>query len=478
LSGGDAVPGARQTLPMAEKTAGDKLEVIRFGQGSEASLPELIELTPAFEAASFSEIETRLVATPERTEAWRQAGLWSLAVLKNLLGETWPGETWRVTKDRLAKPWLPGELCAAHYHTRHYARLVELALRLTELNPLPGMAGVRTALRTDRTPQRWEHTLLQLEMGALARTGGAEVTFEGARLANRSKPVWPADVEVAVEGRRVAIEAFAVLPSDAWLASVERSDQIQARIRSIEQRYQVACSISFGGETLGEPGALQRFVDEIEYGAAIVAAGATSHAAHEGTATALVGRDIDSGFSGPPILNENAWDRIAARLTAKQQQVGTSDVPVWLRVDLLEGLWQFTTWSRAPLARKLELIAPQFEGALGRGGNLVGGAVVSSGAAWGQGRFEAEDARALHGRRALRRLIAPIRVRETLVIPQRANATEDGEWLASIYDHEPAWLSKALEGAGLPPLDEMFPQNQPTPIITIGPAQRWRHLGQ
>jgi hypothetical protein len=462
-------------LNVSKRESGKPLDVVEFGQASDEAAPAVVELTPAFQADRFSEFESRLAATPERTEAWHRVGLWSLNALKDLLGETWPGDTWRVTDKRLAKPWLPAELCAAHYHTRHYARLVELALRLTELGPLPGMAAVRTALRTDRTPHRWEHTLLQLEVGALAHAAGAAVAFEGARLPNRQSPGWPADVEVSVEERHMAIETFAVLPSDAWLAAVGRTDEIQARIRAIEQRYDVVCDVDFGGETLAHADSLQKFFDQIEYGAAIVAAGAASHTAHEGRATAHIGRDIHSRFSGPAIVNDSAWERIAARLEAKQQQVGISDDPIWLRVDLLEGLWQFTPWSQAPLATKLELITPQIEDALHRSGGFVSGVLLSSGSAWAQGRFEDEGAYALHGRRALRRLIAPIRVREMLVIPRR-DATDDSAWLTSIYDREARWLPEALERAGLPSLHAIFPPDQATPIITIGPTQPWHHL--
>jgi hypothetical protein len=107
---------------------------------------------------------------------------------------------------------------------------------------------------------------------------------------------------------------------------------------------------------------------------------------------------------------------------------------------------------------------------------LVAGVVVSSGSAWAQGRFEAEDAAAAGGRHALRRLIAPIRVRETLVVSLRPDAEDDAAWLAGLYADEPSWLPGALERAGLPALAEMFPDDEEMPIIAFGPAQKWKRL--
>jgi hypothetical protein len=427
-----------------------------------------------FEAASFTELEERLRVMPERTDAWRAAGLWALGVLKEILGEQWPGET---SADRRGNAWAPADLCGAHSHTRHYARLLELALWLDGLSSEPGMARVRNALRDDRAPGRWEHTRLQLEIAGLAKAASASVAFEGAGVAGRAeRESWPADVEVAAGGRRLAIETFAVLPSDDWLAKVKRTDAIQARLRALEHRYQVACNIDFGGESLEEEDALERFFVQIEYGAAIVAAGAERHTAREGRAVAHVGRGIPSGLFGPPIAMENAWGRVAARLSRKQAQVGERQDAVWLRVDLLEGIWQFTHWSQAPLRTKLELIAPQIEEALGGSATAIAGVVVSSGSAWAQSRFEADDVVVLGGRRALRRLIAPIRVRETLVIPLRGDAVDDAVWLAGLYADEPAWLPGALERSRLPSLAKIFPPDQEMPIIAFGPAQSWKRV--
>jgi hypothetical protein len=448
-----------------------EIEIVRFESSGETTVSEPIVLTPTFEAADFAELEERFHNVPERTEAWRAAGLWALGVLKQVLGEQWPGKT---SLGRDGNAWVVADLCGAHSHTRHYARLLELALWLDGLASAPGMARVRQALRDDRTPGRWEHTRLQLEIAALAQARSASVSFEGAGRTGRDS--WPADVEAVIGERTVALETFAILPSDAWLAKVERTDAIQARLHRLEHRHQVACNVDFGGESLDGGDSLERFFTQIEYGATIVAAGAEHHTAREGRAVAHIARAIPSGFNGPPIQIESAWERVAARLGEKQTQVGRREDTVWLRVDLLEGMWQFSHWSQAPLRVKLDLIAPQIEAALGGSEAHVAGVVVSSGSAWAQGHFEPEDAATAGGRRALRRLIAPIRVRETLVIPLGAGAEEDAVWLARLYEDEPSWLPSALQRSELPALAEMFPADQEMPIIAFSPAQRWKRL--
>jgi hypothetical protein len=106
----------------------------------------------------------------------------------------------------------------------------ELALRLKEFEDTPRIAAVRDHLRGDRSPGRWEHTLIQLEVAALGRKIGATVTLEGAACPGEQRPpeVWPYDVRLLTDDLVIPIEAFGVLTSKRWLDGTKRSEKIVA----------------------------------------------------------------------------------------------------------------------------------------------------------------------------------------------------------------------------------------------------------
>jgi hypothetical protein len=415
-----------------------KVDVISF------AATQAVVFSPAFEAESFAELADRF-DHGERPEAWRAAGRFALGHVRDVLGEDWLAEVQRQSK------WFPPELGAAYIHTREYARLLELALRLSSFEPTHGIAGVRNALRSDRRPERWVHTLLQLEVASLAVAADAEVRFE-ARTATGG---YPADVLIDRNGVAIPVEVFAVLPSMQWRAAVASSDAIGDRIRAIEQTYGVTCEVDFSNEHLATE-VLARFLDDIELGAAVVSSGQPVHVARSGNATAMVRREGESRLVGPPIT-ENPWRRISARVEQKRDQTKGSPDRVWLRVDLLDGTWQFSQWAQASLAAKLEQFSTHIRELLKPETGNVAGVIASSGSALAQGRFSDETIRALDGSSALRRVIAPVRVRETMVIPFGPDALEAGHFLREIYAAEPEWFDGALKAADLNPIADIFP---------------------
>jgi hypothetical protein len=416
----------------------DDLDVTRFGEGDDTFF-----LRPVFEADTFDELEERF-AHGERPKAWSEAGLWAMNEMRALLGDEWPSETARTG-------WFPAELGSAYSHTVAFARLMELALRLREFGSTSGMATVRNALKSDRTPQRWFHTAMQLEVAALAAASGADVKFEASE-----QGVYPADVRLTTSVGSLAIETFAVLTSERWRNAADASDAISARISGIENRYGVSCDVDFASETLQED-ELARFLDEIEFGAAVVKAGQPIHVVRVQRASASVGRGIDTRFSGPPI-SENPWPRLAARVARKREQTRSSNEGVWLRVDLLDGIWQFSPWAQAPLAQKVEALALQLRQELGRDIGQVAGVIASSGSLLAQGRFTDETVRALDGSSGVRRVLAPVRVRETLVIPFGPESLPAGHFFRELYAEEAAWLDAALAKQDLGTIAEMFPR--------------------
>ncbi len=177
-----------------------ELLVVRFGEPSPLAGPTRDAL-PVFEhvceADSFEELRERVRNQTRRSEAWRRAGLWVLDQLSAVLGEDWPGKVRRSGSSE----WFPGELGYQHSHTIAYAKLLELALRLQKFEKSDGIRRVRRDLRDDRTPGRWHHTMMLLELAALAQAQDVNVLLESAERGTQ----WPADVVVANGRKRKVI---------------------------------------------------------------------------------------------------------------------------------------------------------------------------------------------------------------------------------------------------------------------------------
>jgi len=168
------------------------------------------------------------------------------------------------------------------------------------------------------------------------------------------------------------------------------------------------------------------------------------------------------GLTGPAVESD-MWPRTLSKLVEKAEQ--TKGVkPIWLRINAYHGLWQFTPWSLRSLAEKLTIMCESVRAGLADYGHLSG-VVFSNGAGLGQGRFFDEVQEGDNGAIGLRRLLTPLRVRETLIIPLRSDTTGavvDGPgrtvW-CGIYEHEPSWLDWALEQFGLPSVREIFTES-------------------
>jgi hypothetical protein len=142
---------------------------------------------------------------------------------------------------------------------------------------------------------------------------------------------------------------------------------------------------------------------------------------------------------------------MAGVMAAKAQQMRGSGAG-WLRMTAFTGLWPSTQWGRAPPADKLPSMAPVLRAQLG--GDMPDGIVLSSAAGLAGGATD-ETVAAPQGI-AVRRLIAPARARETLIMPfSRRGHDAAASWLA-LADAEQDWLDWALVDAGLRPLAEMF----------------------
>ena len=144
-----------------------------------------------------------------------------------------------------------------------------------------------------------------------------------------------------------------------------------------------------------------------------------------------------TSFTGPP-MTARGNDRLGGILRKKAQQAAAAGA-TWICAEVLDGLWQFTPWARWNLPAKSEAIAAQVRQALG-GIEGIHGAVLSCGPAMAQGEFVGESTRLADGGFALRRVFAPVRVRETVVIPLHTQHSGEAMTWVELYDGEPDWL--------------------------------------
>jgi hypothetical protein len=112
-----------------------------------------------------------------------------------------------------------------------------------------------------------------------------------------------------------------------------------------------------------------------------------------------------------------------------------------------------TLWGRAPLEHKVESMSAWLSAALGDA--RPDGIVLSSAAAFFNGTVVPETVRGQHGA-GVRRAIAPLRARETLIIPRTPAGEEAVDRWVALADAETDYLGWALRCARLPTVSQIF----------------------
>ena len=148
------------------------------------------------------------------------------------------------------------------------------------------------------------------------------------------------------------------------------------------------------------------------------------------------------------------WPRVESRLTQKATQAARAGGG-WLRVDLMDGTWQFTPWARASLRAKVDQISALLQPLLSQI-NGIAGLVLSSGACVAQGQFYGESARTEDRCYGFVRPLPGARVRETVIVPVTAQGRGEADAWAELYNTEDSWLDWALDQVGLPACQQIF----------------------
>lgn len=377
-----------------------------------------------------------------RSEAGKTTGLWALRVLEEQLGSDWLERAWRRDK-------VPDQILMASFHQVGYLELLELALRVTLLGDVRGIADVRRELRSDVRPDRLFHTQLQLEVGALGYMRGHAIEFERAH-GSGYRP----DVVLQKMEHSVLAECFVVELTESHKNAAAAFDRASSTLMAIAHEHDVDIS----GEVLASnPDEL--VTGEFEdldlllrlcgpaNGTMVVDrpwAMLRIERADQGSVRSLVGQASST----------DPWWHLRGKLLRKAQRTPDTQ-SLWLRADVRNGIWQFGDWALAPLEAKCQFLSGWTHRVLANASHLAG-VVFSCGLCHNLGGRCDKQVEMADGTIGLTRLVPPVRARELIVVPLHDDALHDRDSWRELYLSERDWLDYALAGVGLPPLVEVI----------------------
>jgi hypothetical protein len=367
--------------------------------------------------------------------------------LADLLGPDWPAAQYA----RSGR--LPSELLLLSTHRAVLPQFLAFVLRLSEAKSVPTFKPVLAALRKGVDVSTWRHTLLQLEVGRVCREVNTAYTFEPSIPGSVHK----ADLQVEQgEPAPWLVETTTVLRGDVDKAWERYEDRFRNTIRRIEYQHGATCICVLNDHA--DEGITEQWLAAVETAAAAGAGQPQQVSSPAGTVTVLTGPPPagTAVFTGAAQFR-NGWHRLGRTLADKARQT-KGPLPAWIRVDCLDGLFQFTEWARMDPERRTAEMADAIRQnvswpAHARGVVLSTGAGLSIGAT--DPRVENDDARTADGI-FVRRLLSPHLARETFIIPLTVDAVVHADLWAAGYGAEPSWLDADLAAAGLPSLAQFW----------------------
>ena len=278
------------------------------------------------------------------SEPAREAGIWAIETLREQLGPRWP-KAWA------APGTAPAGLVFAGSMLSGLASTLGLALALSELRSIDGIAPLRAAIRQTARADALASPRLQLRVAAVAVSLKMEVKLEPLLHYGETR----ADLLIRSEGVSIGAEALAVLrdqrsvDADKWLAP------FNIELIQIGQRH----GVDFNGaiDTPLDEIETAALLAEAERWAAAVAGGLAMPDLRKGGVTlGVVPGDGPGGkinFRYPVV----AFDRrLQNKLADKAEQTRRSGAD-WLLIDSLDHLWHLTAWSQMGLGEKAQALA-------------------------------------------------------------------------------------------------------------------------
>ncbi len=394
---------------------------------------------PASELPGWTEVAA-LLDRAHRHETYAQVGYWALEMLHGRLGEDWLRRAVSKSDDEF-----PLALDLLGSHTLALAEALEWAIRLDLSSDWDGGADMLRDLRNDPRTARLLHTRAQLTVAAAG-----------------SKLGWPVELEPSRENRRPADVKFS---TSAGTASVEirvltQSKRARERFAAVESESEwltmlgLTEGIWIGGKldrhlTPSERDAVEEFVKS---NAAHVLAGERPSLSLDGASLTLASRATDAGALHSPTVKEDLFWRMVYAIAEKAVKMKESGAQ-WLHITVLTGLWRFTVWGQSSLDERLKIMMSALDDVLGD--QKPEGIVLCSAA--GLAPAATEEMVQVGSGAALRRVIRPLRARETLIMGFSSCARATIPAWQALADAEGDWLDWALDRYALPSIGEILP---------------------
>ncbi|WDL98493.1 hypothetical protein [Alicyclobacillus sp. ALC3] len=294
----------------------------------------------------------------------------------------------------------------------------------------------------------WTHASVQMELAGFALRRGWPVEFE-PRLPGGKM----GDLEVFLDSKKVMFEVTqigehtSVRETNSFVKKLDRALAKPAKDHSLSVKGHYLKVV--GEEELQ---ALLAQVDEV--GTSLKEIGQSRPVKTE------VAKLVITKTSHPevrmmsgPVTSTNEWDRLAAKIRDKARQ-SASGQNVWLRIEVLSGLWQLTAWAQQGMKEKLKAIVPVCHSEIRRYDH-VSGVILSSGLGWQIGA--PDEVVCVDGNFSMRRNFATGgRQRETIIVRRDKRGKGDVGEVMRWYQDEVTWLDWALRELGYGSLEQMF----------------------
>ncbi len=367
-----------------------------------------------------------------------------MAQVRKTLGEGWP-QRWLERHGTL--PAFAQDPASDAFA---YAQLAETGLRLHSLDGTLRLPTVVNHWSGQLEDISMRHAWIQLEVAALARFHGVAAEFETpVQLPGAGRP---ADVVLTAEDAQLIAECFCIYSDQNTRESMAYDQEFGFQLNMIG----LDLRLSGHYDVRLPEDETEQLLAEVEQAAAGVRADAVPrNVIRQGIEIHLAPwsepGDPEVTLEGP-VTPGAEWRRARGIINGKARDWAGSQVPVWLRFDLLDGTWLFSDWAQRSLPDKTVWMAALLAEAVA--GTDVAGVVASCGPCLDTASPD-ETCTGVGDIVGLRRRLDPLRARETIIVPLSSAGVKNAPMWGSLYDSEPAWLADALMRASLPGVEDI-----------------------
>ncbi|HXC79417.1 MAG TPA: hypothetical protein VNU19_20470 [Candidatus Acidoferrum sp.] len=388
------------------------------------------------------------------TSAGRTAVVDAVEVIASFLGEDWLSRFLPLDRNKPGArglPLLSFRWWPANDVPTTFDRLLTFAARLRLLAGSPGLVPVRKAVRGSLG--NFEHSLLQLEVAALALRDGWRATFEPKPDPTGTRVT---DLRLTRSGDSMLVEVKGFQLDDVVRADLRLAGIVSQAYLALQLEHDVYVSGDISSPTSRDE--LDGWLTTLGPLAAMVAQDQQprqSQPPFGGLVEIRAGLPANGTQHSMPIRRRDEWARITAQIDAKAEQ-GRGAEPLWLRFEETGQFWSLA----APPDERLEW-AESWAAALERrlsihehvAGLLLSGPDQAISRSRLQQAFQLERSSAA----VLSCTTSSPFWRESLIVAgPHSSAIEQAEAWQRWYLNEDSWLAWAHGALGLAPPTKLF----------------------